>query len=169
MRRNAPSVPCYPGAGLPIIWRARASDAFGVVARCYASMLSARKLPMQLAATAACALILRCLGVLLGATLFVLIAMAPAAAQQGDLNAIVKRYNEFMDAANYAAALVEAQKFEAVAKARFGVNHANYGAALHNLALVYTEKGEYAEAEALYKRALVGLGEHERREPSSCG
>ena len=59
------------------------------------------------------------MGILPGALLFV----APAAAQQSDLNAILKRFEELYAAGNYPAALVEAQKFEAGVKARFGVNH----------------------------------------------
>src|ERR1700730_2190222 len=106
---------------------------------------------MRLAAVAVCAVILRCLGILPGATLFMVIDLAPVAAQQGDLNAIQKRYHEFYDAGNYAAALGEARKLEAVARARFGVGHANYGAAVYNLALVYDAQGKYADAEELYK------------------
>jgi len=48
-----------------------------------------------------------------------LTAFTPAAAQQADLNAIYKRFNELYEAGNYPAALVEAQKFEAAVKARF--------------------------------------------------
>jgi hypothetical protein len=70
---------------------------------------------------------------LLGATLFVLIGMAPGAAQQGDPNAIFRRWSEPHAAGNYPAALVEAQKLEAVVKARFVVNHPDYAATLHNL------------------------------------
>jgi CHAT domain-containing protein/tetratricopeptide (TPR) repeat protein len=111
---------------------------------------------MRLTTAAACALISRCLGMLLGATLFLVIATAPAAAQQvGDLNAILRRFNELNDAGNYPAALVEAQKLEAEVKARFGVNHPNYTVTLNNLALVYWEQGRYADAEGLYKRALA--------------
>ena len=81
--------------------------------------------------------------------------MAPAAAQQGDLGATLRRFNELYAAGNYPAALVEAQKLEAGVKARFGVNHANYGVALDNLARVYGQQGKYADAEGLYKRALA--------------
>jgi tetratricopeptide (TPR) repeat protein len=110
---------------------------------------------MRLAAAAAFAVILRCLGVPLGAMLLLSIAVAPAVAQQGDLNAILKRFNEFYGAGNYPAALVEAQNFEAGVKARFGVNHANYGVALNNLAMVFEAQGKYADAEELFKRALA--------------
>jgi CHAT domain-containing protein/Tfp pilus assembly protein PilF len=95
------------------------------------------------------------LGILLGAILFVLSSMAPAAAQQGDLNAIVKRFNEFYNAGNYAAAIVEGQKLEAGIKARFGVSHLNYAAALNNLALAYNQQGKYADAEGLLKQVLA--------------
>src|SRR5271166_2817259 len=96
-----------------------------------------------------------CLSVLVSATLLVVIAVAPAAAEQGDLDAMLRRFDELYAAGNYPAALVEAQKLEAVVKARFGVNHGNYGIALNNLAKVYKEQGKYADAEGLYKRALA--------------
>jgi CHAT domain-containing protein/Tfp pilus assembly protein PilF len=83
------------------------------------------------------------------------IALAPAAAQKGDLEAIVKRYDQLYAAGNYSAALVEAQKLEAGVKARFGVNNDVYGVALRSLANVYVEQGKYADAEALYKRVLA--------------
>jgi tetratricopeptide (TPR) repeat protein len=110
---------------------------------------------MRLAAAAACAVMLRCLGVVPGSIFLVVNAIAPAVAQQGDLNASLRRFNEVKDAGNYPAALAEAQKFEAVVKARFGVNHVNYGVALNNLAIVYKEQGKYADAEGLFKRALA--------------
>jgi tetratricopeptide (TPR) repeat protein len=96
-----------------------------------------------------------CLGVLPGSVFFVVIGTAPAAAQQGDLDAIQKRFSDLYAAGNYAAALVEAQKLEVGVKARFGANHANYGSALYNLALVYQSQGKYADAEQFYTRALA--------------
>ena len=110
---------------------------------------------MRLVRAAAYAVMLSCLGVLPGSIFIMVIAMAPAAAQQGDLNAINKRFSELYAAGNYPAALMEAQKLEAAVKARFGVNHANYAVALYNLANVYKEQGKYADAEALFKRALA--------------
>jgi tetratricopeptide (TPR) repeat protein len=86
--------------------------------------------------------------------LFVLIALGSARAQD-DLNAILKRFNDLYAAGNYPAALVEAQKLEAGVKARFGVNHVNYGIVLNNLAEVYRDQGKYADAEGLHKRALA--------------
>ena len=110
---------------------------------------------MRLVAAALAAAILRCLGVLSGATLFALVAVAPLAAQQDDLNAISKRLNELQSAGNYAAALVEAQKAEALVRARFGVAHANYGGALYNMASINRSQGKYADAEELFQ-TLVG-------------
>jgi tetratricopeptide (TPR) repeat protein len=87
--------------------------------------------------------------------LLVIIAVAPAAAQQGDINAIYKRFQAFYDADNYPAALVEAEKYEAAVKVRFGINHADYGTALNNLAGVNYLLGKHADAEGLYRRALA--------------
>ena len=83
------------------------------------------------------------------------LALVPAEAQQSDPQAIYKRYQEYYQAGNYAAAVVEAQKLEAVAKGRFGTNHTSYAAALNNLARVYWRQGKYSDAEGLYKRALA--------------
>jgi CHAT domain-containing protein/tetratricopeptide (TPR) repeat protein len=109
---------------------------------------------MRVTTAAALAVILRCVGVLSGTIFLVLIAVMPVAAQQGDLNAILKRVNELVAAGDYPAALVEAQKLETGVKARFGVNHANYATALNSLAIVYWYQGRYADAEGLFKRAL---------------
>jgi CHAT domain-containing protein/tetratricopeptide (TPR) repeat protein len=98
---------------------------------------------------------LSCLGIMPGSLFFVVIDLAPAAAQPGDLNAIQKRYNKLYHAGNYAAALVEALKLEAAARVRFGEVHPNYGNALYNLGLVYAAQGKYAQAEEAYKRALA--------------
>jgi hypothetical protein len=114
---------------------------------------SAKGLTMHPAGVAALGVLVRCLAALLGATLFVMIATTPAVAQQGDHNAIFRRLSELHAAGNYPAALVEAQKHEAAVKARFGVNHPNYAAALNSLAVVYVSLGKYADAEGLYKRA----------------
>jgi CHAT domain-containing protein/Tfp pilus assembly protein PilF len=98
---------------------------------------------------------LRCLAIVSGAILVVSITIASAAAQQGDLNTILKRQTQFMDAGDYASALVEARKAEALAKARFGVAHANYGVALFNLGSLYEKQGQYSEAEEHFQRALT--------------
>jgi hypothetical protein len=54
-------------------------------------MLLARGLTMRLVRAAACAVMLSCLCILPGSLFFVVIDLAPAAAQQGDLNAIQDR------------------------------------------------------------------------------
>ena len=82
-------------------------------------------------------------------------AAASAAAQQADIGAIEKRYNDFYAAQNYAAALIEAQKLEAAVKAKFGTNHSNYAIVLRNLGTIYKEQSNYVKAEALFKRALT--------------
>jgi CHAT domain-containing protein/tetratricopeptide (TPR) repeat protein len=110
---------------------------------------------MRLVRAAACAVMLSCLGILPGPLFFLVIDLAPAAAQQGDLNAILRRFNELYAAGNYPAALVEAQKLEVGVKARFGLHHVNYAIALSDLALVYESQGKYGEAEGFYKRALA--------------
>jgi tetratricopeptide (TPR) repeat protein len=84
-------------------------------------------------------------------------ALAPAFAQQSDIRAIHKRMVQFHAAGNYAAALIEARKYEAAVKARLGTNHRGYAAALHNLAVVYEAQGQYGEAEGLHKRVLAIL------------
>jgi tetratricopeptide (TPR) repeat protein len=54
-----------------------------------------------------------------------------------------------------AAALAEAQKLEAAAKAQFGINHPSYAYALNTLATVYLAQQKYDEAEGLYRRAIA--------------
>src|SRR5271167_16384 len=73
-------------------------------------------LTMRLVRAVACAVMLSCLGILPGSLFFVVLDLAPATAQQGDLNAIYKRFGELYAAGNYPAALVEAQKYEAAVK-----------------------------------------------------
>jgi tetratricopeptide (TPR) repeat protein len=109
---------------------------------------------MGLATAAPCTLIMRCLIMLSGLTLFLVTDITPAATQQSDLNGSLRRFNDSYNAGNYAAALVEAQKLEAGAKARLGVAHPDYGSALYNLGLVYAAQGKYAQAEEAYKHAL---------------
>jgi tetratricopeptide (TPR) repeat protein len=82
-------------------------------------------------------------------------AFPTASAQQADLNAINKAFQDHYVGGNYPAAKIEAQKLEQAAKARFGANHVNYAVALNNLAIVYEAQGKYGEAEGLHKRALA--------------
>ena len=68
-------------------------------------------------------------------------------AQVADLNASLKRFNEFNAAGNYAAAIGEGRKLEAAVKARFGTDHANYAIVLNNLGLAFAGQGKHADAE----------------------
>jgi CHAT domain-containing protein/tetratricopeptide (TPR) repeat protein len=111
---------------------------------------------MRLTTAAVCALISRCLGMLLGATLLLVIAMAPGGAQRGEnWPAIEKRYQELYDRGDYAGALIEAQRLEAAIRAKFGTRHSGYAVALIHLGVVYKQQGKYAEAEGLLRRALA--------------
>ncbi len=67
--------------------------------------------------------------------------LMPASAQRGDLEAIFARMRDLSVAGNEEAALVEAQKFEALVKARFGTDHPYYAAALNALGIVYNHLG----------------------------
>jgi CHAT domain-containing protein/tetratricopeptide (TPR) repeat protein len=84
-----------------------------------------------------------------------LVGPVPSVAQHADLNAIYRQYEKYFTAGNYPAALIEAQKFEAAVKARFGTAHPTYANALNNLGNVYSRQGQYAEAEDYLKRALA--------------
>jgi len=79
---------------------------------------------------------------------------APASAQQGDLEAYVSRYDTLFADGNYDAALAEARKFEAAARARYGTQHGSYAGALYLEARALYVLGKYPEAERLYKTAL---------------
>jgi CHAT domain-containing protein/tetratricopeptide (TPR) repeat protein len=104
-------------------------------------------------------------GVLL-AVVFAIWAMpVPASAQRGDPDAIFQRIHDLSVVGDDEAALVEAQRFEAVIKARYGTNHPNYEAALNVMAVRYEKAGRYVEAEELHTRVLA-LRE-KRKKPSS--
>jgi CHAT domain-containing protein/Flp pilus assembly protein TadD len=83
------------------------------------------------------------------------LAMAPLpASAQSDLEAYVTRYDELFQAGNYDAALGEARRFEAAARARYGTQHESYAGALFLEARALYVLGKYSEAERLYKLAL---------------
>ena len=75
----------------------------------------------------------------------------PAMAQEPDINAI----KQLIVRGDHAAALREAQKLEAAAKAQFGINHTSYAYAVNTLATVYVALEKYDEAEGLYARAMA--------------
>src|SRR5215467_4179569 len=86
-------------------------------------------------------------------------AACQATAQEPDMNVTarpeVKAIVELLKSGNEAAALVEAQKLEAAAKAQFGVNHTSYADALSVVAVVYVQQAKFDEAEALFRRAIA--------------
>jgi CHAT domain-containing protein/tetratricopeptide (TPR) repeat protein len=93
-------------------------------------------------------------------SLLVLLALTivwttPVPARPSDIGAIQKRFDALVAAHDYAGALVEAQKLEAAVKARVGVNHPDYAAALSILGKVYHAQGKYAEAAELFQRSLA--------------
>src|SRR5262245_25896155 len=75
----------------------------------------------------------------------------PPMAQESDINAIT----QLIMRGDHAAALREAQKLEAAAKAQFGINHNSYADALNTLATAYLAQQKYDEAEGLYRRAIA--------------
>ncbi|MFZ2141260.1 MAG: CHAT domain-containing tetratricopeptide repeat protein [Xanthobacteraceae bacterium] len=100
--------------------------------------------------------LIRCLAMLLSASLFVLIVMPSALAQRGvNGPATENRYQQLYDRGDYAGALIEAQRVEAAVRAKFGTRHSNYAVALIHLGVVYKQQGKYAEAEGLFRRALT--------------
>jgi CHAT domain-containing protein/Tfp pilus assembly protein PilF len=81
---------------------------------------------------------------------------APAAAQ--DMREITDTFNHMRWLAvvgDYDGALAQAEKFEADIKARFGVNHPNYAAALNALGICYGNLGRYSDSEALFRQVLA--------------
>ena len=79
---------------------------------------------------------------------------AQAFAQQASIQAIASREALLYAAGNYSAALVEAQKYEAAVKARFGTGDVRYAAAITMQASIALQQGRLAAAEQLFKQAL---------------
>jgi tetratricopeptide (TPR) repeat protein len=114
------------------------------------------ELAMGLTRGAGFALILRSLGIGLGATWLVLFAMTPAIAQRGENPAAIEKgYQQLYDRGDYEGALIEAQRFEAAIKATLGTKDYNYAVALTHIGVVYKQQGKYVEAEELLRRALA--------------
>jgi tetratricopeptide (TPR) repeat protein len=84
-------------------------------------------------------------------------AALPAGAEQSTLDAMLKRYRELYAARDYDAALAAAQRLEAAVRARSGMNNRNYVVAIFAVAQARRGRGQNAEAEAIYKRALTIL------------
>jgi tetratricopeptide (TPR) repeat protein len=79
-----------------------------------------------------------------------------AAAQQIDVAAAQKRFQDLYAAGNYSAALAEAQKAEAAAK-RGGTNNFAYVSALNDLARAHQALGRYGEAASMFKQVVGTL------------
>src|SRR5262245_23002801 len=96
-------------------------------------------------------------GGLAGFVVLILLAtgapLGSAAAQQGDMAAAQKRFQELYAAGDYPAALAEAQKNEAAAK-RAGTNNFAYVTALNDLARANQALGRYGEAAGMFKQVL---------------
>jgi CHAT domain-containing protein/tetratricopeptide (TPR) repeat protein len=91
---------------------------------------------------------------LLLALLVYLVALAsPVAAQSVD--SLIRRYNQANEVPDYSAALTIAQQVQAIQRARYGEQNANYADALKMSAYVYQLTGRYSEAEQLYDRMLA--------------
>src|SRR5262249_43871883 len=80
----------------------------------------------------------------------------PAAAQQADVAAAQKRFQDLYAAGDYAGALAEAQKAEAAAK-RGGTNNFAYVSALNDLGRANQALGQYAKAAGMFRQALDTL------------
>jgi tetratricopeptide (TPR) repeat protein len=80
---------------------------------------------------------------------------ANASAQQADIIAVNKAFQDHYARGDYSAAQTEAQKLEQLVKARFGANHAYYAVALNKLGIAVQAQGKYTDAEGLFKRALA--------------
>jgi tetratricopeptide (TPR) repeat protein len=79
-----------------------------------------------------------------------------AAAQQVDIAAAQKRFQDLYAAGDFAAALAEAQKTEAAAK-RAGTNNITYVLALNDLARAHQGQGNYSTAAAMFSQAVSAL------------
>lgn len=80
----------------------------------------------------------------------------PAAAQQVDIAAAQKRFQDLYAAGNYTAAFAEAQKTEAAAK-RGGTNNLAYVLAVNDLGRAHQALGRYSDAAGMFKKALGTL------------
>src|SRR5712691_7654333 len=91
-----------------------------------------------------------------GVALMLAAASAPAAAQQADVAASQKRFQDLYAAGDYAAALAEAQKAEAAAK-RGGTNNFAYVSALNDLGRANQALGQYGKAAGMFRQVLDTL------------
>ena len=95
-------------------------------------------------------------GLLAFASVLAIATMVPSlqgAAQQSDIAAAQKRFQDLYAAGDYSAALAEAQKNEAAAK-RGGTNNFAYVSALNDLARAHQALGRYAEAAGMFRQVV---------------
>ena len=93
--------------------------------------------------------------VLFALTFFSPLFVCPVASQQVDLAATEKRYQALVAAGDNAGALVEAQKLEAAAKARFGADSSIYAITLSYMGDTYRRLERFGDAERYYTQALA--------------
>ncbi len=79
---------------------------------------------------------------------------SPAQAQRVDIMATQKRYFDFYQRGNYAAALVEARKLEQTVRQLGGTGHENYPIVLEFVGNSLAGVGNFAEADNAYQRVL---------------
>src|SRR5713226_8656020 len=91
-----------------------------------------------------------------GVAFMLAMGSAPAAAQQVDIAAAQKRFQDLHAAGDYAAALAEAQKTEAAAK-RGGTNNITYVLALNDLARAHQALGNYSTAANMFNQVVSAL------------
>jgi tetratricopeptide (TPR) repeat protein len=72
-----------------------------------------------------------------------------------ELASLRAQVSQLFSQGKYAEAVPIAEQYVALARQKYGDNHAEYAAAISWLANVYQAQGRYAEAEPLYKRALA--------------
>jgi tetratricopeptide (TPR) repeat protein len=83
-----------------------------------------------------------------------ILAHSPAFSQR-NLDDMFRRIRALSLAGNEDEALTEAERFESAVRARYGVNHPTYGAALNALAITLGRVGRYSEAEEVHRRVLA--------------
>jgi tetratricopeptide (TPR) repeat protein len=83
------------------------------------------------------------------------VGVPAASLSDQELVSIHRRFLDLFAARNYVAALLEAQKLEVIARARFGIDDKRYAEAIRPLAMSYLAQGRYGEAEAYFARVLA--------------
>ena len=78
-----------------------------------------------------------------------------AQAQSVDLKTNFEKFKALYKKGKYTEAIPFAQKFNKLAKERFGKASPVFAFGLNNLAVLYDDQARYADAEPLYKRSLA--------------